>query len=744
MGGTWNPSPPPVRPGFYINFETAGTDAVAAGNSGVVGLPITADWGPVEEFVLLSSDALYQNTYGGNNKHTSYLVQDAFRGGASQVLAYRVTDGTEEAASVDISDEGAAAEISVTQTQAAAAGTNHVFEVDLDGATGGDYVLKYDNGVDPAESTSAIDWDADVSVIQSELEALTVIGAGNVLVVAGTSPGQDIYSVTFQGALRGTDLTGFLTVDPDNTTGGGGVAVSEDVTGAAGTNEKQTVVLSSGVTGGTFTLSFNDGVNPAQTTGTIAHNANAAAVQSALEALSNVGVGDVAVTGGPLPATGVVIEFKEALRETDYGLLVVNSSQLELDSNVVINITAKYPGTRGNNLKVTIEDNPLASVSNPKTDVKVWEGNDIREKYTVSDLDHASLVEKINDSNTGSSLIVAALDPDHPENGGPYTSRLQRTAPSLALSGGLDGVPTPMPVGVWTDALDAFERQGGFDVFCLPDVHDSDYGSAGITATVVDWVKTLNERGQYVMGVIGGALGEDVDDAVARSEGADSEWIVNVGRSDLNITYPLKTGLSYPNNVTVPGQDEDGRVARRTAALTARVAGLIGGVGVLRAITFLDLSSADSEVELRSPMTIDEVETAIESGVVCFTRRGPRVVVEDGVTTFTTYTEERDKTFGNIKCVRTMQKIGKDFTELIENGFIGATNNNASTRSSLINIVKGYLADLEGQGVIVPGSEVILDDRYENSGENIHLLLLVQFSRELKRVLMTLRAPLLS
>lgn len=743
MGGTWNPSPPPIRPGFYINFETAGTDSVAAGNSGVVGLPITADWGPVEEFVLLSSDALYQNTYGGNNKHTSYLVQEAFRGGASQVLAYRVTDGTEEAAAVSISDEGSAAEISVTQETAAAAGTNEVVKVDLDGASGGDYTLSFDDG-GGAQVTAAISWDATADDIKTALEALSNIEVGDVEVAVDPSPGLDVYYVTFTGNLRGLDISPGLVLDTDSTTGGGGVTVSEDTAGAAGTNQVQKLELSAGVTGGTFTLTFNDGVNPAETTAAIAYNANAASVASALEALTVVGAGNVSVTGGSLPGTAVEIEFQGALREVDYALLVVDADNLALDSNVVINLTAKYPGTRGNNLRVTIEDNPLASISNPKTDVKIWEGNDLREKYTVADLDHASLVDKINDSNNGSDLVIAELDSGHPDHPGPYTARLARTAPSLSLSGGLDGVTDPMPVGVWTDALDAFERQGGFDVFCLPDVHDSDYLSPGITATVVDWVKTLNDRGQYVLGVVGGALGEDVDEAIARSEGADSEWIVNIGRSDLTVTYPLKPGLAYPANITVPGQDNEGRVIRRTAALTSRVAGLIGSVGVLRAITFLDVSSADSSVELRSPMTIDEVETAITSGVLCFTRRGPRVVVEDGVTSFTTYTEERDRTFGNIKCVRTMQKIGRDFTELIENGFIGATNNNAATRSSLINIVKGYLAELEGQGVIVPGSEVILDDRYENSGENIHLLLLVQFSRELKRVLMTLRAPLLS
>jgi hypothetical protein len=71
-----------------------------------------------------------------------------------------------------------------------------------------------------------------------------------------------------------------------------------------GTNEVQTLSTTGTVTAGTFTITWNG-----QTTTAIAWNANAATVLAALEALSNIAVGDVAVTGGPLPATPVVVTF---------------------------------------------------------------------------------------------------------------------------------------------------------------------------------------------------------------------------------------------------------------------------------------------------------------------------------------------------------------------------------------------------------------------------------------------------
>lgn len=89
-----------------------------------------------------------------------------------------------------------------------------------------------------------------------------------------------------------------------------------------GTNEKQVVSLVGNVTGGTFTLDF-DG----QETGNIAHDATANAVQTELEGLPNIEVGDVDVTGdngGPW-----TIEFKGNLSDTDVAVLIADGSLLE-------------------------------------------------------------------------------------------------------------------------------------------------------------------------------------------------------------------------------------------------------------------------------------------------------------------------------------------------------------------------------------------------------------------------------
>ncbi len=117
-------------------------------------------------------------------------------------------------------------------------------------------------------------------------------------------------NATFTGlklepAFRADLATEISVQFPRSTTIARGTLLGE-YTGAAA-NEVQTLTTSGTPTGGTFTLTF-DG----QTTSALAYNATAAAVQAALEALSNIGSGNVLCAGGALP-TGITITFRNDL-----------------------------------------------------------------------------------------------------------------------------------------------------------------------------------------------------------------------------------------------------------------------------------------------------------------------------------------------------------------------------------------------------------------------------------------------
>jgi hypothetical protein len=103
------------------------------------------------------------------------------------------------------------------------------------------------------------------------------------------------------------------------------------------TNETQTVTIGGSPTGGTFTLSWTGTTQtpvPTETTGTIAYNASAATVQTAIAALPSVGTGNVAVTGsngGPWTIT-----LQGTLARTRTSVFAVGTNSLTPSGTITI------------------------------------------------------------------------------------------------------------------------------------------------------------------------------------------------------------------------------------------------------------------------------------------------------------------------------------------------------------------------------------------------------------------------
>lgn len=97
------------------------------------------------------------------------------------------------------------------------------------------------------------------------------------------------------------------------------IIVSSLVPVVAVQNEQQTIAVTGTPTGGTFKLGFGE-----QYTAAIAYNADASAVEAALEAVANIGTGNVAVTG----TTTKTIEFQGTLAGQDVPLLTLYDNSL--------------------------------------------------------------------------------------------------------------------------------------------------------------------------------------------------------------------------------------------------------------------------------------------------------------------------------------------------------------------------------------------------------------------------------
>jgi hypothetical protein len=121
-----------------------------------------------------------------------------------------------------------------------------------------------------------------------------------------------------KGVVDGLDLSALAYGAPVFLSKSAGKIATAVVVGT----EVQTVTIGAEATGGTFKLSFRG-----EQTAAIAHNAAAAAVDAALEALASIGAGNVAVTGdagGPYTVT-----FGGALAGEALPLLVLSENKLD-------------------------------------------------------------------------------------------------------------------------------------------------------------------------------------------------------------------------------------------------------------------------------------------------------------------------------------------------------------------------------------------------------------------------------
>ena len=366
----------------------------------------------------------------------------------------------------------------------AVCGVNETQTVRLADEAAGDHVILTLG----AESTDALAYDADPSVVQAALEAFTGIGAGNVSVVAGDPDGWDC---TFIGSLARTAVTNMtgvggkyevqtvrltdeaagdlviLTFDGESTgpiaydasastvqaalealsnidPGDIEVSVGDpdgwdvvfksytgavDLTGVGGANEKQTVTLTGAIDGDVFTLTF-DG----QTTAQIAYDAGAATVQSALEGLSNIDPGDVIVTDGD--PSGWVVEFTGTYAYTDAANLTGTSPQNEIQNVTVSGATGgTFTLTYGEQTTDAIAFDAVVAVVESELEAlsSIGEGN-----VSVTAGDPAGYeIEFINDLAQQNLALITAND-----------ASLTGDTPSIAVTELVAG--TALTVGVAT------------------------------------------------------------------------------------------------------------------------------------------------------------------------------------------------------------------------------------------------------------------------------------------------------
>ena len=230
----------------------------------------------------------------------------------------------------------------------------------------------------------------------------------------------------------------------------------------SGTNEQQTITITGTPTGGSFTLTFEG-----QTTAGIAFDANAAAVDSALEALSNIGVGEVAVTGGPGPGTPWVVTFSVTLGAQNLDQMTATSS-LTGGTTPAVAVTTNVPGVVGST-DLSVRINAMDG----------WETQ--VERIPTENLD-SEFTSTITGPRTVGDASITFLDQKDPTNPTPADYDSIRTLLELGVRGTLILCPYGAESGSRCE-LWPVESSGPNDMITLanePAKYRVDFGITGL------------------------------------------------------------------------------------------------------------------------------------------------------------------------------------------------------------------------------------------------------------------------
>ncbi|MGH2355417.1 MAG: phage tail sheath subtilisin-like domain-containing protein [Chloroflexota bacterium] len=332
-----------------------------------------------------------------------------------------------------------------------------------------------------------------------------------------------------------------------------------------------------------------------------------------------------------------------------------------------VTLTAKYQGTRGNALRVTLRDSLAAPTMRELLVYELVDGaNTLRQTIRFdAGVDGGGepqkLVDAITDSDSpwltatkladGNSILAAVGDPT-----------------PVALAGGVD--PTT-DGAAYTAALDVLTAQD-WNVLAL-DTHDT-----AIHASAQAYIDARRDDGLRRLLVLAEPTSVALATRQANARAFDDPPVIYVG-----------------NGFT--GSDE---VDRDGWAAGARIAGMIAAAPVTNSLTHAVITGGTGVL---GALTGSDLEASLNSGMLVFTMSlRKQVQVEYGITTFITPTATLDAGWKKIRRVRTRDELLNRITATWE-PLIGQINNSPDGRATLIALGQGIIEELVRDGALLSG-----------------------------------------
>ncbi|MBU5227854.1 phage tail sheath family protein [Clostridium senegalense] len=317
----------------------------------------------------------------------------------------------------------------------------------------------------------------------------------------------------------------------------------------------------------------------------------------------------------------------------------------------IIELKTKYPTTRDFN--ITIKNN---LIDENKKDLALFEGT--KQLFLITSLNGTleEIVNKINNNVENDYIVAKKLDN--------AIGTLNNIA-NVRFDGGNNGI-SGITNENYLEAMSTFEGYN-IDGFTLDGITDS-----ALQTSVKQWVIRNKDEGLNIIAFVGGPDEETLEQANSKSKEFNHEDIVNVfGHADYE-------GVKY----------NQADIAVYVAALGT---GQSLGESLCNEITIFD------NVEPR--LSKSEIESALNSGTLIFSKDDDDVVIVDDVNTLKNYPDDKSDVFGSIRAVKFLNAVDGD-TSLKRKDYVGKVPNDDTGRTVIICALKKYFETLAKIGII--------------------------------------------
>lgn len=182
--------------------------------------------------------------------------------------------------------------------------------------------------------------------------------------------------------------------------------------------------------------------------------------------------------------------------------------------------------------------------------------------------------------------------------------------------------------------------------------------------------------------------------AVVANYAADNYGVINFTTDGIKVENPAYTdALALLGDETLIDETETPKyIIYSPAQYTARIMGILAGVGLDRSVTYYELG------EVVSVNEYDDIDAHIDKGELCLfdEKDGNGIKIARGINSLHTFTSDTEQDFRFIKIIESLDLIKDDISDTFRNDYVGKVINSYENKMLFIAAIQGYFNQLDG------------------------------------------------